>query len=119
MNFNKNLNLKNLFFLVLHLFVFSTYSINAEEVNCKSKANLSQQDLNFCAFKERELSSKKLSLFINDKLFTNWEIVSKEICLEIWKKYDKGSIFPLLIANCQTKMNYYLLDSRINGLKGK
>ena len=86
MNFNKNLNLKNLFFLVLQLFVFSTYSICAEEVNCKSKANLSQQELNFCAFKERELSSKKLSLYINDKLYTNWEIVSKEICLEIWKK---------------------------------
>ena len=80
-NSNKNLNLKNFCFGFLYLFIFSTYAVNANEVNCNSKANLAQKDLNFCALKEREFSSRKLALYLDDKLLRKWEIVAKEVCL--------------------------------------
>ncbi len=118
-NSYKNLNLKNFCFGLFHLFIFSTYAVNANEVNCNFQENLAQKDLNLCALKEREFSSRKLALYLDDKLLRKWEIVAKEVCFESWKKYSKGSIFPLLIYNCQTRMNNYLLDSRIKGLKGK
>ena len=115
----KKFNLKILFLGLSHFFVFSGYSLNSTELNCQTRQNLSQRDLNICAFKERDLSSQQLSLFLDDKLFRNWEKITKEVCLEIWKKYSKGSLFPLLASDCQTKLNKHLLDAKIKGLKGK
>ena len=89
MSSNKNLNLKNFCFGLFHFFVFSTYAVNANELNCNAKANHAQKDLNFCAFKERELSSRKLALYLDDKLLRKWEIVAQEVCFESWKNIVK------------------------------
>ena len=60
-----------------------------------------------------------MDIRLDDKLFRKQELVVKEICFESWKKYSEDSIFTIWIYNCQTRMNNYLLDSQIKGLKGK
>ncbi len=116
---SKKFNVKISYLVLSNLFLFSGYSLNSTELNCQNKQNFSQKDLNICAFKERNLTSQQLSLSLDDPLLRNWEKVTKEVCLEIWKTYREGSLFPLLASDCQTKLNKYLLDAKINGLKGK
>ena len=102
---------------LLSLILFSLPA-NALESNCDDRNNLSQQDLNFCSYKDSLESEKRLSNILEPQTLKAWSKVSGEVCGEVWKDFKEGSIYSLQVNQCKRNMDDYLFYSNQGGMKG-
>ena len=91
---------------------------NARELICEDRKNLSQQGLNICASKDAIASEKPLSNVLEPETIKEWRKVSHQVCGEVWKLYEKGSSYPLVVNQCKKRMNDFLYKSNKTGMKG-
>ena len=105
---------------MIYLFSILLLSLpsNAKELNCVDRNNLSQQGLNICSYKEALETDKSLSNVLEPESLKEWNKVSHQVCKEVWKPYKKGSIYPLAVSQCKTRMNNFLYRSNKTGMKG-
>ena len=92
--------------------------VNVNELNCEDSKNHSQTELNICSYEKSKATERFLSNVLDPKTFTEWKTISTQVCSEVWKNYKKGSIYPLLVSQCKTRINNFLYLSNKFGLKG-
>ena len=91
---------------------------NSTELNCEARDKLGQLGLNRCSYKDYLRSAKRLSKVLEAQTLKQWNKVSNQVCLQVWKDYEKGSIYPLKVNQCMSRMNDYLYYSNKGGMKG-
>ena len=92
--------------------------VNVNELNCEDSKNHSQTELNICSYEKSKATEKLLSNVLDPKTFTEWKTISTQVCSEVWKNYKTGSIYPLLVNQCKTRINNFLYLSNKFGLEG-
>lgn len=92
--------------------------VHASEPNCDDRYNLGQRGLNICSYKDYLKSKKGLSKVLEADTLKEWNKVSHEVCSQVWKLNKGGSIYPLMVNQCNTRMNNYLYLLNKTGLKG-
>ncbi len=91
---------------------------NSKELNCDARDNLGQSGLNRCSYMDFLKSAKRISKVLEPQTLNEWKKVSNQVCLQVWKDYEKGSIYPLKVNQCMSRMNNYLYYSNKGGMKG-
>ena len=91
---------------------------NALERNCETRENLDQTSLNICSYQDALTSKKNLSKILEVETLKEWWEISDTVCKEVWKGYKQGSIYPLKVSQCKTRMNNFLYRSNKTGMKG-
>ena len=95
-----------------------SFPANALERNCETRENLDQTSLNICSYQDELKSEKNLSNVLKAETIKEWRKISYTVCKEVWKPYKKGSIYPLAVSQCKTRMNNFLYRSNKTGMKG-
>ena len=103
------------FFLPL-LFIFSP--AYAEHVKNPCDDQKDSIHLKQCAMQKLKESNKALSKELTPETFNRWISIADEVCQETYALYRKGSIYPLVVINCQKDLNQWVSCRFNKGLKG-
>ena len=76
-----------------------------------------QTMMSLCAGRQLNKTRKELETILTPETNKLWNDASHRVCEQVYKLYEMGSMYPMIVADCNRRMNEYLIELNKYGVK--
>ena len=102
--------------LLLLSLAFVSLPVYGEQLKnpCDEKT---QTMMSLCAGDKLNKTRTELKTILTPETNELWNNASHKVCKQVYKLYEMGSMYPMIVADCNRRMNEYLIELDDYGVK--
>ena len=78
---------------------------------------ITQTMMSLCAENKLTKTRTELKTILTPETNELWNNASHKVCKQVYKLYEMGSMYPMIVADCNKQMNEYLIELNKYGVK--
>ena len=92
---------------------------HGEQFNIPDDGVITQSDMTESAINKLNKTRTELKMILMPETNKLWKNASFKACKQVYKLYEMGSMYPGIVAACNSNMNEYLIQLNKHGVKSR